>query len=83
MPRYSPRARAPDRVNLQLNRGESRQALTGRQFFANQGEFRTGDREELMSKVSVLSLLSNAVMVWTSVRIAEIVGGAVTAPTEW
>src|SRR5262249_41617779 len=64
-----------DRVHLQLNRGESRHALTDRLFFANQGEFRTGDREEMMNKVSALSLLSNAVMVWNSVRIAEIVGG--------
>jgi hypothetical protein len=35
----------------------------------------TGDREEMMNKVSALSLLSNAVMVRNSVRIAEIVGG--------
>jgi TnpA family transposase len=54
-----------DRVHLQLNRGEHRHALTDRLFFGNQGEFRTGDREEMM----------NAVLVWNSVRIAEIVGG--------
>jgi hypothetical protein len=42
-----------DRVHLQLNRGESRHALTDRLFFGNHGEFRTGDREEMMNKVSV------------------------------
>ena len=46
---------------LQLNRGEHRHALTDRLFFGNQCEFRTGDREEMMNKVSALSLLSNAV----------------------
>jgi TnpA family transposase len=59
-------------VNLQLNRGESRHSLTGC-LFANQGDFRTGDREEMMNTVSALSLLSNAVLVWNTVSIAEIV----------
>lgn len=59
-------------MNLQLNRGESRHSLAGRLFFANQGDFRTGDREEMMNKVSALSLLSNAVLVWDTVRIAKI-----------
>lgn len=34
--------------------------------------FRVGDYEEIMSKVSCLSLLSSAVLVWNTVRIAEI-----------
>jgi len=61
------------RVHRQLNRGESRHAVARRLFFANQGSFRTGDYEEIMNKVSALGLLSNAVLVWNSVRIAEIV----------
>ena len=32
-------------------------------FFANRGEFRTEDAEEIMNKASCLSLLSNAVLV--------------------
>jgi TnpA family transposase len=48
------------RVQLQLNRAESRHELVGRcLFFANRGEFRTGDAEEIMNKASCLSLLSN------------------------
>ena len=62
------------RVQLQLNRGECRHDLVGRWlFFANRGEFRTGDLEEIMNKASCLSLLSNAVLVWNTVRISEIV----------
>ena len=62
------------RVQLQLNRGESRHDLVSRcLFFANRGEFRTGDLEEIMNKASCLSLLSNAVLVWNSKRVGEIV----------
>ena len=61
-----------DRVQLQLNRGESRHKLASRLFFANQGIFRIGDYEEIMNKVSCLSLLSNAVLVWNTMRIADI-----------
>lgn len=62
------------RVQLQLNRGEYRHDLVGRcLFFANRGEFRTGDLDEIMNKASCLSLLSNAVLVWNTVRISEIV----------
>ena len=62
------------RVQLQLNRGEFRHDLAKRLFFANQGVFRSGDYEEIMNKVSALSLLSNAVLVWNTVKIGEIVG---------
>jgi TnpA family transposase len=62
------------RVQLQLNRGEARHELVSRcLFFGNRGEFRSGDAEEIMNKASCLSLLSNAVLVWNTLRIAEIV----------
>ncbi len=64
-----------DRGHLQLNRGESRHDLAQRLFFANQGAFRTGDYKEIMNKVSALALLANAVLVWNTVRIAEILRG--------
>jgi hypothetical protein len=35
--------------------------------------FRTGEVDELMNKVSALSLRSNAVLVWNTIRIAEII----------
>jgi Tn3 transposase DDE domain len=61
------------RFQPQLNRGESRHDLARWLFFANQGEFRTGDYEEIMNKASCLSLVSNAVLVWNTVRMGEIV----------
>lgn len=72
-----------DTVQLQLNHGEHRHDLTRRcLFFANHGEFRTGDLDEMMNKASCLSLLSNAVLVWNTVRIAEIVEHLRTAGEE-
>src|SRR5215469_7398859 len=60
-------------VQRQLNRGEARHALARWLFFANRGEFRTGDYEEIMNKASCLSLLSNAVLVWNTLAITKIV----------
>ena len=57
----------------QLNRGEHRQSLGRWLFFANQGEFREGDYEEIMNKASCLSLISNAVLVWNTLQIQKIV----------
>jgi TnpA family transposase len=59
-------------IQLQLNRGEFRHTLAKSIFFANQGEFRTGDYEEIMNKASCLSLLSNAVLIWNTVHMSRI-----------
>jgi Tn3 transposase DDE domain len=40
---------------------------------ANRGVFRSGDYAEILNNVSALSVLSNAVLVWNTVRIAGIV----------
>ena len=63
-------------VGLQLNRGESRQELADHMFFANQGEFRSGNYFEMMNKASCLSLLSNAVLVYNTVHIGEFLAQA-------
>jgi len=60
-------------VQLQLNKGEYRHKLPRRIFFADQGEFTTGDYEEIMSKASCLSLVSNAILYWNTLKITEIV----------
>ena len=60
------------RVQLQLNRGEHRHSLARWIFFADQGEFRTGDYQEIMNKASCLSLVSNAILVWNTLQIARI-----------
>jgi len=72
--RYIDDERMRDTVQLQLNHGERRHDLTRRcLFFANRGEFRTGDLEEIMNKASCLSLLSNGVLVWNTVHMDQIV----------
>jgi TnpA family transposase len=68
---YEPTRR--DRVQLQLNRGEARHLLAKKLRFADEGVFRSGDLDEIMNKVSALSVLSNAVLVWNTERISEIV----------
>jgi TnpA family transposase len=60
-------------VQLQLNKGEYRHKLPRRIFFANQGEFTTGDYEEIMNKASCLSLVSNAILYWNTIKINGIV----------
>jgi TnpA family transposase len=61
-------------VQLQLNKGEYRHKLPRWIFFADQGEFSTGDYEEIMNKASCLSLVSNAILYWNTLKIDGIVG---------
>ena len=61
------------KVHLQLNRGESRHNLAKSLFFVNRGVFKTNDYEEIMSKASCLSLLSNLVLLWNCHHIERIV----------
>lgn len=61
------------KVQLQLNRGEMRHYLARHIFFANRGEFKTADYEEMMNIASCLSLLSNATLLWNTPRIYSIV----------
>jgi len=72
--RYIHEEKIRRRVQLQLNRGEARHELARWLFFANRGEFRIADYEEIMNKASCLSLLSNAVLVWNTIKIGNIVG---------
>jgi TnpA family transposase len=58
-------------VRTQLSRGESRQDVAQRIFFADQGMFRSGDYYQMMNRASCLSLLSNAVMVYNTLRIGR------------
>jgi TnpA family transposase len=60
-------------VQKQLNRGESRHYLAKHLFFANQGEFKTNDYEEMMNIASCLSFLSNAVLLWNTPKIYSII----------
>ena len=60
-------------IQLQLNKGEYRHRLPRRVFFADQGEFTTGDYAEIMNKASCLSLASNAILYWNTIKINEVV----------
>jgi TnpA family transposase len=60
-------------VQRQLNKGEYRHKLPRRIFFADQGEFTTGDYEEIMNKASCLSLVSNAILYWNTIKINDII----------
>jgi TnpA family transposase len=59
-------------VRTQLNRGEARQDLAQRLFFADQGMFRSGDYYQMMNRASCLSVLSNAVLVYNTLRIGRV-----------
>jgi TnpA family transposase len=61
------------KIQKQLNRGEARHQLAKHLFFANHGEFRDGDYEEMMHKASCLSLLSNAVLVANTAAIDRVI----------
>ena len=60
-------------MQLQLNKGAYRHKLPRRIFFADQGECTTGDYGEIMNKASCLSLVSNAILYWNTLKITEIV----------
>ena len=62
-------------LQRQLNKGEYRHKLPRWIFFANQGEFTTGDYEEIMNKASCLSLVSNAILYWNTIQIHDLVEG--------
>ena len=62
-------------VQLQLNKGEYRHRLPRRIFFADQGEFTTVNYEEIMNKACCLSLVSNAILYWNTIKINNIVLG--------
>ena len=59
-------------VQSQLNKGEYRHRIPRWIFFTEQGEFTTGDYEEIMNKASCLSLVSNAILLWNTIKIDDI-----------
>ena len=59
-------------VRTPLHRGESRQDVAPRIFFADQGMFRSGDYYQMMNRASCLNLLLNAVLVYNTLRIARV-----------
>ena len=61
------------KIQRQLNKGEQRHALSRWIFFANQGKFQVGDYEDIMNKASCLSLVSNSILYWNTVKMSQII----------
>ncbi|MEP1062578.1 transposase [Stenomitos frigidus AS-A4] len=61
------------RLNRQLNKGEALHSLRSHLCYANQGEIRAQQDEQLHNQVGCLNLVTNAVIVWNSVYIEQVV----------
>jgi TnpA family transposase len=61
------------RLNRQINKGEALHSLRSHLCYANQGEIREQQDEQLHNQVGCLNLVTNAVIVWNSVYIEKVV----------
>lgn len=57
------------RIQLHLNRNESKHALARYLFFGSQGELRIRDYEGQINRMTSLTLLINAILVWNTVHL--------------
>lgn len=60
------------RLNRQLNKGEALHSLRSHLFFANQGKLRSQKDEELRHQVGCLNWVTNAIIVWNTVYIEQV-----------
>lgn len=58
---------------MQLNKGEALHALRRFLFFANHGRIRRRQPDEQMNQASCLNLVTNAVVIWNTVYMAEVI----------
>lgn len=61
------------RLNRQINKGEALHSLRSHLCYANQGEIRSQQDEQLHNQVGCLNLVTNAVIVWNSVYIEKVI----------
>ncbi len=61
------------RLKRQLNKGEALHSLRSHLFYANQGEIKTQQDDQLLNQVGCLNLVTNAIIVWNTVYIDEVV----------
>jgi TnpA family transposase len=71
--RYTQDEKTPQSRSVTVQPGEARHSLARWLFFANRGDFRDGNPNEIMNKTSCLSLLCNAAVVRGTIRMQEIV----------
>lgn len=60
------------RINRQLNKGESIHALRGWLVFVEDGRIRRRQLEDQENQASCLNLVTNAIIIWNTVYIAEV-----------
>lgn len=61
------------RLKRQLNKGEALHILRSHLFYANQGEIKTQQDDQLLNQVGCLNLVTNAIIVWNTVYIEQVV----------
>ena len=61
------------RLKRQLNKGEALHSLRSHLFYANQGEIKTQQDDQLLNQVGCLNLVTNAIIVWNTVYINKVV----------
>jgi TnpA family transposase len=61
------------RLKRQLNKGEALHILRSHLFYANQGEIKTQQDDQLLNQVGCLNLVTNAIIVWNTVYINKVV----------
>ena len=61
------------RLKRQLNKGEALHILRSQLFYANQGEIRTQQDDQLLNQVGCLNLVTNAIIVWNTVYIDQVI----------
>jgi len=59
-------------IHRQLNKGESLHSLRRFLFFANEGKIRHSRDEAQVNQVSCLNLVTNAVVLWTTIYMQAI-----------
>ena len=61
------------RLKRQLNKGEALHSLRSHLFYANQGQIKTQQDDQLLNQVGCLNLVTNAIIVWNTVYIDKVV----------
>ena len=61
------------RLKRQLNKGEALHSLRSHLFYANQGEIKTQQDDQLLNPVGCLNLVTNTIIVWNTVYIKKVV----------
>jgi hypothetical protein len=62
-----------DRLQRSSGFGAPTEGRISTVWHADQGEFRTGDYQDIINKASCLSLVSNAILVWNTLQISRII----------